>query len=225
MGGGKERKETDARQAAIAQSQYQTGQDLTKAGTDTTAQGLSLFNPAIDFYSKLASGDSSKMVQAAAPIISNITKQYASTKQNIQDTVPAGAGRAFALASLGREQANANSGALNNAYMSAFPALANIGGQVSGVGLQQTGAGLRGTEGAAQTNNQLQQVQQQRKASQLGFFGSLAGAAAAPFTGGMSGIFKAGGGSGFSMPGSNFGGFAPAGVSLPSSTLSFPGYK
>lgn len=190
MGGGKEREETDARQAAIAQSQYQTGQDLTKSGQSITTQGLDLFNPAIDFYKGLASGDYNKMIQTAAPILSNISKQYTNTKQNIMDTTPSGAGRAFALATLGREQANANAGALNNAYTSAFTNLAGIGNTVSGIGLQQTGAGLRGTEGAAQTNNQLQQIQQQRKASQLGFFGSLAGAAAAPFTGGFSAMAK-----------------------------------
>lgn len=186
MGGGSERKATDARQAAIAQSQYQTGQDLTKSGSDITSKGLDLYSPAINFYKGLASGDYSKMVQAAAPILSNISKQYTNVKQNVMDTTPSGAGRAFAVASLGRDQANANAGALNNAYMSAFTNLAGLGDKISGVGLQQTGAGLRGTEGAAQTNNQLQQVQQQRKASQLGFFGSLAGAAAAPFTGGLS---------------------------------------
>ncbi len=177
MGGGKERKETDARQAAIAQSQYQTGQDLTRSGQGITTQGLDLFNPAIDFYKGLAGGDYNKMIQTAAPILSSISKQYTNTKQSIMDTTQSGAGRAFALASLGRDQANANAGALNNAYTSAFSSLANFGNIISGVGLQETGAGLRGTEGAAQTNNQLQQVQQQRKASQLGFFGSLAGAA------------------------------------------------
>lgn len=187
MGGGSERKATDARQTAIAQSQYQTGQDLTKSGQDITSQGLSLFNPAIDFYKNLASGDYSKMIQAAAPMLSNIAKQYTSVKQNIMDTTPSGAGRAFSLASLGRDQANSNAGALNNAYLSAFSGLAGLGNTIGGIGLQETGAGLRGTEGAAQTNAQLQQVQQQRKASQLGFFGSLAGAAAAPFTGGLTG--------------------------------------
>jgi hypothetical protein len=115
--------------------------------------------------------------------------------------MPRGAARDFAISGIDRDAYGQSANFLNQAFLSSFPALAGLATEDSGIGLQQLGAGYRGIEGAAGTNNQIQQVQQQQKASQLGLFGNLAGMAAGVATGGMSSA--AGGGAKAASGGAN----------------------
>lgn len=203
MGGGSERKESNQFAVNSRNQSAALGTQLTGQGQSTIGGGIGLMKPAQDFWGAMASGDYNKMIQASAPALANITKQYSQARQNITDTMPTGAGRAFGLASLERDRAGASATLLNKSFTDSFGNLAQLGQQQAGIGMQQLGAGLGSSNSAAQQNAQIQQVQQQQKASQLGLIGSLAGAAGGMVTGALGGGSKGasgggGGGGGFS---------------------------
>lgn len=192
MGGGSQRKESNEFAINSRNQSAALGTQLTGQGQSTIGGGMELMKPAQDFWGAMASGDYNKMIQASAPALANITKQYSQARQNITDTTPTGAGRAFGLASLERDRAGASATLLNKNFTDSFGNLAQLGQQQTGIGLQQLGAGLGSSQSAAQQNASIQQVQQQQKASQLGLIGSLAGAAGGAATGGLTALMGGG---------------------------------
>lgn len=189
MGGGKERKATQQRQEALSQQQEQLGKFFMDQSKEALAQRQKLQAPVIDYYTQLASGDPSKVMAASAVPLGNLAKMTQQAKANIMEMAP-GAARTAALGQLNREAGGQQATTLNQAYLSAFPALQGLAAESGSTGLQEAGAGYRGTEGAAASNQQIMQAQQQQKASQLGLIGSLAGAAgsiAGGFLGGKGG--------------------------------------
>ncbi len=219
MGGGKQRKETQQRQQALSQQQEELGKYFIEQSKEGLAQRQKLQAPAVDYYTQLASGDPTKIMSASAIPLANLTRMTQQARGNIMEMAP-GAARTAALGQLGREAAGQQSSMLNQAYLSAFPALQGLASEAGGIGLQSAGAGYRGIESAGATNQQIMQMQQQQKASQLGLIGSLAGAAGNIATGGgLSGLFNRGGGSA-----------TPAMANLPTSTAnpfmtSLSGYR
>jgi hypothetical protein len=147
--------------------------------------------PATSFYGNLVkagnSGDYSKLIAANAPQFTAISQQGQAAKENIYNTLPPGAARDYALGSLDTSKANSVASNLNSTYMSAFPALAQLGSQAGNTGLQEAGASLRGFEGAATTTNNVMSQDAASKASTMGFLGSLAGAAGSAAGGGAFG--------------------------------------
>lgn len=200
MGGGKERKESENFSKNIRQTQFDQGQSQITQSADSIAAGAKLRQPSIDYYSRLASGDPGSMLTAAAVPLGNLSRGAAGAKESIRDTVPRGAARDFALAGVDRDQYGQSAGFLNQAFLSAFPALQGLATEQTGTGLQQLGAGYRGIESSANTNNQIQQVQQQKKATQMSLIGNLVGAAAGPLTGGISSMMKGAGGAASMTP-------------------------
>lgn len=198
MGGGKQRKETMERQSALSQQQEALGKYFMEQSKEGLAQRKQLQAPVIDYYTKLASGDPTQIMAASAVPLGNLAKMTQQAKANIMEMAP-GAARTAALGQLSREAAGQQSTFLNQNYLSAFPALQGLASESGNVGLQTAGAGYRGVEGAASSNQQIMQAQQQQKASQLGLIGSLAGAAGSAVGGGgfskLTNLFKKGGGS------------------------------
>ena len=196
MGGGKQRKETMERQTALSKQQEDLGKYFMEQSKEGLAQRKQLQSPVIDYYTKLASGDPTQIMTASAVPLGNLAKMTQQAKANIMEMAP-GAARTTALAQLNREAGGQQSTLLNQAYLSAFPALQGLASESGNTGLQTAGAGYRGVEGAASSNKDIMQIQQQQKASQLGLIGSLAGAA-----GGIAGGFLSGkgGGGGSSYP-------------------------
>lgn len=188
MGGGKERKETQNIQRSIRDQQLEQGRQQFDQSQTRMASFDRLRQPAINYYSGLASGDPSKMLTAAAVPLGNLSRSAAGARESAMNTMPRGAARDFAISGIDRDAYGQSASFLSQAFLSSFPALAGMATEDSGIGLQQLGAGMRGVEGAASTNNGIQQVQQQQKASQLGLFGNLAGMAAGAATGGLSSI-------------------------------------
>ena len=165
-----------------------------------------LQQPAIQFAQGLASGDPSKVTQAAGPQLAQISQQFAGAKQNILDTTPKGAGQDFALMQLPEQQANATAGLLGGEVnqgmntllglgQGAQAAEGNIASGLGGLSMQQLGAGLTAGGQASQTNQSVMQAQAQQKATMMSFIGQLAGAAGGAATGGLSSILGGGGGS------------------------------
>ena len=192
MGGGKERKQSAAMQNQIAQSQLQTSQDYLGLAKQEQERRTALQQPSIDFYTKLTGNDPNARMTAVAPALGDIARAGRSGKEAIYDSAPRGAARDFALSQVPQQQAAQGAEFLNKAFMGAFPAMASLGTESGQVGLQQTGAGMRGAEAASQTNQSVMQNQQAQKASQLGMIGSLAGMGGSLAMGG--GLGKLGGG-------------------------------
>lgn len=194
MGGGKDRKATQQRSQALSQEQQDLSRYFTGQAKEELSRRRELQAPVVDYYTRLASGDPAQVMAASAVPLGNLAKMTQQAKANIMEMAP-GAARTAALGQLSREAGGQQSTLLNQAYLSAFPALQGLASETGNVGLQQTGAGYRGLEGAISTNQQIAQMQQQQKASQLGLIGSLAGMAGG-MVGGMGGLGKMFGGGG-----------------------------
>lgn len=178
-------------QRDTSQQQLQIGQQYAGMAKSELNRMNELQQPTVDFYSGIIKaaqgGDYGGLITAAGPTVSNITQQAENAKENIYNTVPAGAGRDYALAAAKSGTAGNISGTLNQLFLSAFPQLSQIGGQAGQVGLNEAGAALSGLSGGAQTNQAMMNQEAQQKASTMGFFGSLAGAAGAAAGGGAFG--------------------------------------
>lgn len=183
MGGGKDRKASQQRQEGLSRTQEELGRYFMEQSKQDLSQRRQLQAPVIDYYTKLASGDPTQIMTASAAPLANLSRMTQQARANIMEMAP-GAARTAALGQLGREAAGQQSTLLNQAYLSAFPALQGLASESGGVGLQTAGAGYSGIGAAANTNQQIMQMQQQQKASQLGLLGSMAGLA-----GGLAGGF------------------------------------
>jgi hypothetical protein len=158
---------------------------MAGTGQQSAREGATLFNLALpglesatSYYGKLASGDPTALARANAPAIQQITGQTNAAKKNILQDMPRGGERNLAL-----EEADINKGAqisqlTTGSYLSAFPSLAQLGGQNVSQGTQATGVGLQGMNASANQYGQLQNMMNEQKATQLGFITSLAGAGA-----------------------------------------------
>lgn len=133
--------------------------------------------PLVGFLKSMISGNAGTRLSAAAVPIGQIAQGAQQARESIYDSVPAGAGRDFALAGLKRDQYSQTSGLLNQAYLSAFPTLANLGTGNANIGLQLQGAGLRAGEAGVSGISNINQRDAQTKASTMGLLGGLAGAA------------------------------------------------
>jgi hypothetical protein len=157
---------------------------MASTGQEKAQEGRTLFNLALpgvqrseSYYGKLASGDPAALARANAPAIQQITESSNAAKKNIMQDNPRGAERTLAL-----EEADINKGTqisqlTTGSYLGAFPSLAQLGGQNISQGNQATATGLQGMNAAGNQYGQLQQLQNEQKATQLGFISSLAGTA------------------------------------------------
>jgi hypothetical protein len=202
------------------------GKEDTAAGKGIMQQGIDLLQPAIKHYTDLASGDRGAMTAAAAPALSEISKQYQLAGERSFDQAR-GVGQEFTQSQLGMAKAGQVAGAMSEAYTSSFDKLTGLGTTVSGLGnqyanlgLQETGAGLSAGQlaeqdfaGAAQTQQSMMQAQAAKKQATMGFLGNIVGAAGSMATGGLSG-----GLSGLLGGGSKTGGSTinSAGIAFPS---------
>jgi len=164
---------------------------MASTGKTSAAEGSTLFNLALPgleqaetYYSKVASGDPAALARANAPAIQQITEQSNAAKKNILQDNPRGGERNLAL-----EEADITKGAqisnlTTGSYLGSFGSLAGLGGQNVSQGTAATSTGLQGLNAAANQYGNLQQLQNEQKATSLGFISSLAGAGA-----GIAGAF------------------------------------
>ena len=169
----------------LQQSQANLANVMASTGKQSAQEGSTLFNLALpglekseSYYGKLASGDPQALATANAPAIQQITGASNSAKKNIIQDQPRGGERNLAL-----EEADLSSGAqisqlTTGSYTGSFGSLAGLGGQNVSQGNAATATGLQGMNAAANQYGQLQQINNEQKATQLGFLGSLAGAGA-----------------------------------------------
>lgn len=176
---------------ALQNAQANLADTMAATGKQSAAEGSTLFNLALPgleqsetYYSKLASGDPAALARANAPAIQQITQQSNSAKKNIIQDMPRGGERNLAL-----EEADITKGAqisnlTTGSYLQSFGSLAGLGGQNVSQGNAATSTGLQGMNAAANQYGNLGQLQNEQKATQLGFWSSMAGAVA----GGVAGV-------------------------------------
>jgi hypothetical protein len=116
-------------------------------GEDFLGKSSAAFQPAMDYWSKLLSGEGGAAASALAPEIRRIGAGYDQTKRNLSQFAPSGGGRSATLGEL-PFQRNAD---INNLFSSLRPVaaqnMANIGSQTG-----QLGSGLTQFLGSMGTN-------------------------------------------------------------------------
>lgn len=167
-----------ASQANLADIMAATGKQSAKEGSTLFNLALPGLEKAEGYYGKLASGDPNALARANAPAIQQITGQSDAAKKNMMQDMPRGGARDLAL-----QEADVSKGAqisqlTTGSYLGSFPSLAQLGGQNVSQGTAATGTGLQGMNAAANQYGQLQQINNEQKATQLGFITSLAGSGA-----------------------------------------------
>lgn len=173
---------------SLQDSQTNLANVMASTGQQSAKEGSTLFNLALpgleqseSYYTKLASGDPAALSRANAPAIQEIGAKSDSAKKNIIADNPRGGERNLAL-----EEADLTKGAqvsnlATGSYVGSFGSLAGLGGQNVSQGNAATSTGLQGMNSAANQYGQLQQLNNEQKATQLGFLGSIAGAGATAF--------------------------------------------
>jgi hypothetical protein len=184
MGGGTSN--TQKQEQAVSQQQLDISNKLLEQYQQQYQQEQSLQAPLVNFATQVTSGDPKALLSAASPMLSQITKGYNASKEQIQDTMPTGAAKDYALSQLPLQKNQSISDLLNQTYTQAFGTLANLGSQAGGQALSAAGGATTGTANAATTLSNIGQQQAQGKSSTLGFLGQLAGAASYGLAGAFS---------------------------------------
>lgn len=167
-----------ASQANLANLMSATGAQSAQEGGTLFNLGLPGLQKSESYYGKLASGDPNALARANAPAIQQITGQSDQQLKNIMQNAPRGGARDLAISDADLSKGAQISNLTTGSYTSAFPSLAQLGGQNVSQGNQATATGGQAMNAAANQYGQLQQLNNDQKATQLGLFSSLAGAGA-----------------------------------------------
>ena len=158
---------------------------MSATGQQSAQEGSTLFNLALpglekatSYYGKLASGDPNALARANAPAIQSITGQSNEQLKNIMQNSPRGGARDLAISEADLSKGAQISNLTTGSYTNSFGSLANLGGQNVSQGNQATATGGQAMNAAANQYGNLQQLNNEQKATQLGFASSLAGAGA-----------------------------------------------
>lgn len=175
MGGPK--KEDKAIERSIAADQMALGREMLGMARDESARRKELQQPLVDFYKSILSGNPEARTAAAAVPIGEVTRGAKANQESIFENVPAGPGRDLLLQQNNMQKNSGMSQLLNSIFLNAFPTLASVGTEAGNFALQGYGGGFRGLESGSGTINNIMQADAQGKASTMGLFGGLAGAA------------------------------------------------
>ena len=158
-------------QAAMASEANQvasSGATAAKEGTELFNLALPGLNQATAYYAKLAGGDPNALARENAPAIQQITGQSNEQLSNIMQNSPRGGARDLAISEADLATRAKISDLTTKSYTSAFPSLASLGGQNVGQGNQATSTGIQGMNAAANQYGNIQQLQNEAKATGLG---------------------------------------------------------
>lgn len=173
---GQQLEKQTAEQTAEVEKQYL---DFAK---ERYARGDVLQKPLIDRATALTSNDPAAILSAAGPEVGRIAQAGQSAEADLYNrTGGKGAAFDFGMSQIPFQTYSNTAGYLNNIVNNAYGTLAEMGSGQYSVAGQQTGAGLSAANISAQTAGNLANQQAQNKASTMGFFGQLAGAASSPF--------------------------------------------
>jgi hypothetical protein len=199
--GGKASNPGQGMDPAVEQGLLSNSNALTQIAQGQAGRADTLFNltepglaTAEQFYSKLASGDPSSIMQAIGPAVGQIQQGAAGATKSIMETAPAGGEKNLALANVQANKGSQVGGVATQAFLGAPNALAQIAGQGIGESISSASQGISGLSAGSQTLTNLgslqfeeQQFQAQQKGSLLGSLGSLGQVGAAGIGGAMGG--------------------------------------
>ena len=164
-------------QNQLTQEQIQLAQQQQGQSNQLFQTSFPGFQAAEQYYTSLASGDPQKMMAAVAPSVNAIATQTQAAKNQITETMPRGGAEELALAQADIGKSSQIGNLMSSAYTSAFPALANLAQGGIGLSVNEVANAIASFGGASQANLGAMNTEAQGKASTMGFFGSLAGAA------------------------------------------------
>lgn len=162
---------------SVASQQQSQSTALSSQGSSLINEGQAQQSPLASFLQSIIGGDSTKTSQAIAPAIGNITASTNANKEAIYDSTAPGAARDVLLGQNKLNQGAQIASTTNNAFLSAFPELAQLASGNTSAGLGLTGAGITSLGNSASTTGSVLNAQEQQKANTVGAFGALAGAA------------------------------------------------
>jgi hypothetical protein len=161
--------------------------DLAKQQQEQSTKTLGIVEPGLktaeDYYASLASGDPTKIMSAIGPAVSQIGSQTNQAKTQIKQSTPRGGAQDLALAEADISKAGQVGNLETQSYTGAFPALASLFQGGAGISVSQIANAIASAQGASQTTAAVGQEQASAKASTMGMFGSMAGAAGTAFEG------------------------------------------
>jgi hypothetical protein len=144
-------------------------------------QSASLFNTAFpgfqtaeSYYQALASGDPSKIFQAVAPAIQQISQNTAGEKEQIRQNMPRGGQENLALSEADISKTAQIGGLEQTAYTGSFPALASMGSTGIGLSNNEIANAISAFSGASTTYANVAEQQAQGKGASKGFMGDVA---------------------------------------------------
>ena len=164
-----------ASQANLADVMSATGQQSAKEGSTLFNMALPGLEKAESYYGKLASGDPNALARANAPAIQSITGQSNEQLKNIMQNSPRGGARDLAISDAELSKGAQISNLTTGSYTNSFGSLANLGGQNVSQGNQATSTGLQGMNAASNQYGQMQQINNEQKATELGYDTSIEG--------------------------------------------------
>ena len=178
-------------QRDLMEAQAQLAAQQKEESEEDRNRRIGLQQPLIDRETALASGDATAVLKASAPTIAKLSEGFQGAKDRIYDSVPAGPARDYALSQLERDKAGNISTFMANEVNQAPQILSDIGSGAGAFSLQELGAALSGYGAASQTGAEISQMENQRKASAMQMWSSLANqggkAASQYFSGGSGG--------------------------------------
>lgn len=150
-----------------------------------------------NFYQTLASGDPTAIARATAPATQQINQAQTGAREQIMNNAPSGGEKNLALEQSRVAQGQQTGQLGSQAYLNAFPSLAQMGAQGVGQSTQAAGTGISGYGAANQGQGQLGSLQVQQKGADMGLLGGLVGDATglAGASGGLGSLLGKGGGS------------------------------
>jgi uncharacterized phage infection (PIP) family protein YhgE len=117
------------------------GQGILQQGQATTNQGVNSLAPSLDLLTKLTKGDQGDVTQAAQPEIDQITQQFDQIR-NMISLQPRGGGKTTALAEAPFKKAGDIQRTEGDMRTSAAAKLADVGSNLAGIGLAESGQGI-----------------------------------------------------------------------------------
>jgi hypothetical protein len=182
MGGGGVQQQAEQNQLNISNQNEALDQQYAQMAQQIINRGQALEQPLIQQQTALASGDPTAVNQAAAPGLTQIANSENSARESIYTNVPAGAGREFALSQLPIQSYGQSANYLNSIVNQAPQTLAQLGAGQLNLGTTEQGAAQGAGSLAVGAAGGAANEANQGKSATLGFLGSLAGAAASPFS-------------------------------------------
>ena len=151
---------------AIAKQLELAGQ-MQPFAASSLAKGLSGFDPVMDYWRRLLSGDRGTALEALGPQISALDEMYKGATKTSSELMPRGGGRSATMAELPYRHMSDVWNLLSGSRGKAAEQLGAVSGDLARTGTQLYGGAISGLGGAASNAAQMQQLQQWQSAQRF----------------------------------------------------------